>query len=107
MTVTTKPPQAAGAVRPGRQYSDRTRAERRLGWLLAGPAFVVMLAVTAYPILQAVYDSLFQYRLTAPQDREFVGLRNYGVILTDAVFWRDLGVTLLITVITVAVELVL
>lgn len=107
MTVTTKPQQTAGAVRPGRQYSDRTRAERRLGWMLAGPAFVVMLAVTAYPILQAVYDSLFQYRLTAPQDRAFIGLRNYGVILTDAVFWRDLGVTLLITVVTVAVELVL
>jgi multiple sugar transport system permease protein len=108
MTVTTKPQPTAGAARTGgRQYSDRTRAERRLGWLLAGPAFVVMLAVTAYPILQAIYDSLFQYRLTAPQDREFVGLRNYGVILTDAVFWRDLGVTLLITVITVAVELVL
>ncbi|MCG2623226.1 sugar ABC transporter permease [Arthrobacter sp. I2-34] len=106
--MTTRQKQAPEAVRPGgRQYSDRTRAERRLGWLLAGPAFVVMLAVTAYPILQAVYDSLFQYRLTAPQDREFIGLRNYAVVLTDEVFWRDLGVTLLITVVTVAVELVL
>ena len=66
-----------------------------------------MLAVTAYPILLALWDSLFKYRLTAPADREFVGLGNYVVILTDSVFWRDLGVTLLITVITVAVELVL
>ena len=37
--------------------------------MLAGPAFVVMLAVTAYPILQAIYDSLFDYRLTDPDDR--------------------------------------
>ncbi|THJ68514.1 sugar ABC transporter permease [Arthrobacter echini] len=90
-----------------KQYSERARAERRLGWLLAGPAFVVMLLVTLYPILQATYESLFQFRLTAPDERQFVGLGNYGVILTDSVWWRDLGTTLLITVITVAVELVL
>jgi multiple sugar transport system permease protein len=89
------------------QYSDRVRAERRLGWILAGPAFVIMLAVTAYPILQAIYESLFRFRLTAPDEREFIGLGNYGVILTDPVWWTDLWTTILITVITVAVELVL
>ncbi|WP_298254301.1 carbohydrate ABC transporter permease [uncultured Arthrobacter sp.] len=89
------------------QYSDRVRAERRLGWLLAGPAFIVMLLVTLYPILQAAFESLFQFRLTTPDEREFVGLGNYAVILTDPVWWRDLGTTLIITVITVAVELVL
>jgi multiple sugar transport system permease protein len=89
------------------QYSERVRAERRLGWILAGPAFIIMLAVTLYPILQAIYESLFQFRLTAPDEREFIGLGNYLVILTDNVWWKDLGTTLLITVITVAVELVL
>ncbi|WP_144791077.1 carbohydrate ABC transporter permease [Kocuria palustris] len=87
--------------------SDRLKSERRLGWLLAGPAFAVMLLVTMYPILQALFDSLFSYRLTAPDDREFVGLQNYWTVLTDSVFWQDLAVTLLITVVTVAVELVL
>lgn len=87
--------------------SERARAERRLGWMLAGPAFVIMLAVTLYPILQAIYDSMFKYRLTAPGEREFVFLGNYGVIFSDIVFWKALGVTLLITVVTVAVELVL
>lgn len=96
-----------GRRRTIQQFSDRARAERRLGWWLAGPAFVVMLAVTAYPILQALFDSLFSYRLTAPDERAFVGLANYGVVLTDVVWWRDLGVTLLITVVTVVVELVL
>nr|WP_231881086.1 MULTISPECIES: sugar ABC transporter permease [Brachybacterium] len=87
--------------------SDRARAERRLGIMLAAPAFVVMLAVTVYPILQAFFDSLFSYRLTAPDQRSFVGLANYGVLFTDPLFWRDLGVTVLITVVTVAIELVL
>ena len=70
--------------------SDRSRAERKLGWMLAGPAFVVMLLVTAYPILQAVYDSLFYYRLTDPENRSFIGLANYWVILTDSLWWQAL-----------------
>lgn len=87
--------------------SDRARAEVRLGWMLAGPAFVVMLAVTAYPIAQAVFDSLWSYRLTAPDERSFIFLDNYLLLFTDPMFWRIFGVTLLITVVTVAVELVL
>src|SRR3954462_10074147 len=109
MSTTTLPPteKTQPVSAPRGTISDRSRAERRLGWLLAGPAFFVMLAVTAYPILQAVYDSLFSYRLTDPANREFIGLGNYGVILTDPLWWQGLGVTLLITVITGAVELVL
>lgn len=87
--------------------SERSRAEARLGWLLAGPAFIIMLAVTAYPIAQAVFDSLFAFRLTAPDERAFVFLSNYATIFTDWVFWRALLVTLLVTVVTVAIELVL
>ncbi len=90
-----------------KKYSDRVRAERRLGWMLAGPAFILMLLVTLYPILQATYESLFKFRLTAPGEREFIGLGNYAVILTDQVWWTDLARTVMITVVTVAVELVL
>jgi multiple sugar transport system permease protein len=110
--VTTTVPPSVGSGTPEATsappgMSDRVRAERRLGWLLAGPAFAVMLLVTAYPIVQAVYDSLFSYRLTDPGNRTFVGLENYWVVLTDALWWQAFGVTALITVITVAVELVL
>jgi multiple sugar transport system permease protein len=108
VSTTTLPP--GEKVQPAAQkggVSDRTRAERRLGWMLAGPAFVTMLAVTAYPILQAVYDSLFDFRLTDPANRAFNGLANYLVILTDELWWTSIAVTLFITVVTVAVELVL
>jgi multiple sugar transport system permease protein len=87
--------------------TDRARHERLLGWQLTAPAFTVMLLVTAYPMLNALWLSLFSYRLTDPAGREFVGLRNYAVVLTDALWWRDVGTTLLITVVTVAVELVI
>nr|WP_223277879.1 MULTISPECIES: sugar ABC transporter permease [Janibacter] len=71
------------------------------------PAFVVMLLVTAYPILQAVWNSFFVYRLTDPDNREFVGLNNYIVSFSDSVFWSAMWATVLITLITVVVELVL
>ena len=86
--------------------TDRARAERRLGWLLCAPALVVMLGVTAYPLARAVWLSLYSYRITDPAGREFVGLRNYGVVLSDHLWWSDVLTTVLITVVTVAVELV-
>jgi len=87
--------------------SDRTRAENRLGWKLVAPAVVIMLAVTAYPMISALYLSLFRYRLTTPEDKGFVGLSNYGVILTDPLWWQDVWNTVFIMVVTVAVELVI
>jgi multiple sugar transport system permease protein len=109
MSTTTLPPtkKTEPVSAPKGGITDRARGERKLGWMLAGPAFFVMLAVTAYPIMQAIYESLFSYRLTDPDNREFIGLSNYLVILTDPLWWEAIGVTLFITVVTVAVELVL
>jgi len=87
--------------------TEKSRGENRLGWRLAGPALAVMLAVTAWPMIQALYLSLFNYRLTNPDDREFVGLGNYITVLSDVLWWRDFGVTTLLTVVTVAIELVI
>ncbi|MGI5205191.1 carbohydrate ABC transporter permease [Spirillospora sp. CA-108201] len=99
---------SAPAPAPARaEISDRGRAERRLGLLLSLPAVVVMLLVTAYPLVNAVYESMFSYRITAPEDRHFVGLGNYATALTDALFWQTVLTTLVITVATVGVELVI
>lgn len=91
----------------GKEVSERTKAERRLGMLLSTPAVVVLLAVAGYPIVYATYLSLFNYRLTAPGEREFVWFHNYRVILGDPLWWTDFGTTMIITVITVTAELVL
>jgi multiple sugar transport system permease protein len=87
--------------------SDRTSAENRLGLKLVAPAVVLMLLVTAWPMIQALYLSLFRYRLTTPDDREFVGLGNYTTALSDSLFWTDIWNTVVIMVVTVAVELVI
>jgi multiple sugar transport system permease protein len=95
------PPRARARI------TDRARSEQRLGWSLVAPAVAVMLLVTAYPLGRAVWLSLYSYRLTDPEGREFVGLRNYGVVLTDELWWQTVFTTVVITVITVLVELVI
>jgi len=85
----------------------RDPAEERLGWLLCTPAVLAMLLVTGYPILYAIWLSLFRYDLRFPDQREFAGLANYASVLTSGVWWQALGNTLIITVGSVAIELVL
>ncbi|MBK6762637.1 MAG: sugar ABC transporter permease [Micrococcales bacterium] len=98
-TTTDRPPQPV--------VSERVKGERRLGLWLSAPSFVVMILVTAYPLVYAVVLSLYNYRLTDPGGREFVGLSNYFVILQDPLWWNDFMTTLVITVVTVAIELVI
>ena len=87
--------------------SEGKRQERRLGWLLCAPAAIVMVAVTAYPILYSFWLSLQRYDLKFPQDRQFIGLANYATVLSNGYWWTAFGVTMLITVVSVVVELVL
>ena len=106
MTATVAPEKDVS--RPAKKAaSDRSSAENRLGLKLVAPAVVLMLLVTAWPMIQALYLSLFRYRLTAPDDRAFVGVDNYLTILSDDQFWKSTLTTLLIMVVTVAVELVI
>jgi multiple sugar transport system permease protein len=100
-------PTAATTSKTPVQRSDRSRHERRLGLRLAAPAFVVMILVTAYPLIYAVVLSLYNYRLTDPSGKEFVGVSNYVTVLTDPLWWTDFTTTLVITVFSVAIELVL
>lgn len=47
-------------------------------WLWAGPALVLLIVYLIYPTINTFYVSLFNANTT-----EFVGLANYGAILTD------------------------
>jgi multiple sugar transport system permease protein len=99
-------------ARPARRHarsalSAGARSERRLAWLLCAPAVILMGAVTAYPIGYAVWLSLQRYDLRFPAQRRFVGLENYATVLSSSLWWTALGVTVFITVVSVAIEFVL
>jgi multiple sugar transport system permease protein len=87
--------------------SEGKRAERRLGLLLCAPAAIVMVAVTAWPIIYSIWLSLQRYDLRFPDDRKFIGLDNYIAVLGDRYWWTAFGITVLLTVVSVAIELVL
>jgi multiple sugar transport system permease protein len=111
MTATTQAPSREGGqhakkrTRP--QLSEGARAERRLGFLLCAPAVIVMLAVTAYPLVYAVYLSLERDNLELPQETKFIGFANWAAVLSSPYWWHALEVTLIITVFSVAITLVL
>jgi multiple sugar transport system permease protein len=90
-----------------RQLSEGARAERRLGWLLCAPAVIVMIAVTGYPVIYAIFLSLERYNLEYPQLVKFIGFSNYAAVLSSSYWWEALEVTLVITVFSVAITLVL
>ena len=101
MSVTTGEAAQKGGI------SDRTRSERRLGWLLCAPAVIAMLAVTAYPIIYALILSVQQIDLRFPDEGGFVGLDNYWAVLSSELWWTDLFNTVFLSVISVAIELAL
>jgi multiple sugar transport system permease protein len=90
-----------------KKITDRAKAERRLGWMLCAPAAIVMLAVTAYPVGYAVYLSLQRADLRFPDQNKFVGLDNYVTVLSSSLWWKDFAHTVLITGVSVSIELVL
>lgn len=96
-TVTSARAHAAG----------RARSEARHGAALAWPALVLMLAVTGYPIAHSVWLSFQRYALGEPDVRGFAGLENYLVVLSAPRWWVAMGTTLLIAVVSVAIQLVL
>jgi multiple sugar transport system permease protein len=97
---------AVQAPRKGK-LSDRARSERKTAYLLCAPAVITMLVVTGYPIVYAIYLSLQKYDLRFPSQKEFVGLSNYGEVLSSSTWWSDVLNTFIITIASVAIELVL
>jgi multiple sugar transport system permease protein len=104
---TTTAGRVEAAAPKRKKVSDRARAERRLGWLLCAPAVIVMLLVTAYPIVNAFVLSLQRADLRFPDANKFIGFDNYGTVLSSSLWWDDVFHTLLITAVSVAIELVL
>ncbi|MEY2448912.1 MAG: trehalose/maltose transport system permease protein, partial [Acidimicrobiaceae bacterium] len=96
----------AAPAKPAK-LSAGARSERRLGWLLCAPAVLIMLAVTAYPIGYALYLSVQRYDLRFPSQAKFVGLTNYGAVLSSPYWWDAFENTVIIAVVSVTIELVL
>lgn len=110
MTMTTHIGAQTTTARWGRSrtpVSPGARSERRLAALLCAPAVLVILAVTGYPIGYALYLSLERFDLRFPEQHRFVGLANYGAVLSSGYWWQAFTITMIITVVSVVIELVI
>jgi multiple sugar transport system permease protein len=100
-------PAAAPASSRRPRLSDRTKAERKLAFYLVAPAAIVMIAVTAYPIIDTIILSLQKASLDQPGKNKFIGLDNFGYVFKAHLFWMDLIHTVVITVVSVGIEFTL
>jgi multiple sugar transport system permease protein len=105
-TTTTVEEEDEGVQIAKKRASEGKRAEQRLGMLLCAPAVIVMLAVTAYPILYAIYLSFFKADLRTPDANEFIWFGNYITVLSSPIWWNSFGITMFITVVSTFFELV-
>jgi multiple sugar transport system permease protein len=107
VSATTATGSQTAAPPKRKRVTDRTRAERRLGLWLVAPAGIVMIAVSAYPIIYAFVLSLQRADLRFPAANTFIGLDNYKAVLTSSLWWQDVWHTVILTVIPVSIELVI
>lgn len=112
-TITTPPPTEA-PPQPRRSKSEREAG--RLAGILLSPTFIVLGLVIVYPLLAAIWQSMFVSAGLDPdtgfirEGDEFVGLENYTAIFqgeTGARFWNSFWNTNFFTVTSVAIEVVI
>ena len=71
----------------------RGKVSRRTIFGFIGPAVIGLAVVGIAPLIYAVWTSLHFYNLTKLRNVRFIGLENYGTVLTDPVFWEAMGRT--------------
>ncbi|HEY0187865.1 MAG TPA: sugar ABC transporter permease [Cellulomonas sp.] len=96
---------AAGRhARPARSgRSVMARWDARIGLLFALPTFLLFLVFRFGPALAGVALSLFDYDISG--SIEWEGLANFRRMLSDAVFWQSLRVTVLYSVLAVPLSI--
>jgi len=92
--------------RPGRDGALAEWADRRLKWLLAAPAILLILALSLYPLLFSIWVSFINYDFTVP-GHAFVGLKNFQQVIGDPVARWSLVVTLILSSASVVTEFLL
>lgn len=80
-------------------------SEKRLALILIVPAIIVIFAIVIYPLINALYQSFFDYNLAFPHLRDFYGFGNYIDVLKNGYFWQSLLNTVYFTVASIILEL--
>ena len=102
LTPPRKPPRRPAAVGHARETSDR-----RLGYLLVAPVVVLLLAITAYPLIYNVWNSFHFDNLSyGGLPHNFVGWSNFAKMFKSHAWVSALERTLGFTVVTIVFDMV-
>jgi multiple sugar transport system permease protein len=83
------------------------RADRRLGYALVGPVLIALLAITGYPLVYNIWNSLHFDNLSYGNlPHRFTGIRDYTAVLGSANWRSALERTVAFTAVTVAFDIV-
>ena len=72
-------------------------------YFLLAPAVIYLLGITLYPGIYAIYRSM----MTGKFKLAYVGFDNYRELFVDQAFWASVGNTLILGVITLAIEFII
>ena len=95
-----------------KQYSKKQNGRRRNGrddlffYSLLMPALLIVLVMTAMPLLYALVLSFTNHNLKAPDVFQFIGLKNYVTMLTDRNIQTSILNTLLYTTASVSISII-
>lgn len=100
----TREMKAAGA--PPRLSGFGEWCDRHFKWLLVGPAVLLILALSIYPLLFSLVVSFINYDFQIP-GHAFVGLKNFEMVIFDPVARRALLLTAILSGTSVLIEFLL
>jgi ABC-type sugar transport system permease subunit len=94
--------------RPPRPAASREAADRRFGYLLVAPTVILLLAVTAYPLIANLWNSFHFDNLSyGGLPHKFVGGQNYTSLFSSRSDWvAALERTLSFTAVTIVFDIV-
>lgn len=79
--------------------------EQRQAWVLLAPMLLVMLLLTAWPLLRTIWLSFTDAALIGSRETPgWIGLENYAYALSDPDFRASIGRTLYFTLVSVTFE---
>ena len=91
---------------PARKPSLRERLDMGSGilpYVLVAPTIILIALVAVYPIIDSIRLSLLANPLI-PSGSTFVGFRNYLQVIGDPAFKNSIGITVVFSVVSVALE---
>lgn len=77
--------------------SPLKRHQDRWGMIFVLPAILFFSLFSFYPIINALFTSLFRKKVLSLKPPTFIGLENYHYLLTSADFWNSIRATIVFT----------